>query len=340
MRTDEVPASTLRQMVWVFPDRESSRAVPKWQQTFWYAYQEVARELDLHWNSHPPEDVAVDGTDLADPRVYVAGERVTPADTLFVTSLYSLPYQMVDVFNQYVLHAVLEEAGFYLPAPPSLGAIANDKLATNLHLRDAPVPAVPTIRIGTGRDLGFRLYEPALRDLTFPAIVKPTGWGAGWGVCLAHNLPELRGLLSMAQGGETPVVIQPYLGPGTVDYRVYLVDGEPHSTITRTPQTGGYVGNVGSGGRLEYAPFPVELAGVIDYVAKRVPVPYLCVDFLYDGARFWLSEIEPDGAIASADPDSPAENERQRSLIRARFEAYRRGHARWLRHRLEEERHA
>lgn len=59
----------------------------------------------MSWTSHPPEDVAVDGLNLADLRVYVAGERVTPADTLFVTSLYSLPYQMVDVFSRYVLHA-------------------------------------------------------------------------------------------------------------------------------------------------------------------------------------------------------------------------------------------
>src|SRR5215831_8928512 len=98
--SEEPMDSTLRRMVWVFPDRESSRAVPRWQRAFWNAYEEVAAQLGLEWTSHPPEDVVVDGMTPGQAAVYVAGERVTPADTLFVTSLYSLPYQAMDVFNQ------------------------------------------------------------------------------------------------------------------------------------------------------------------------------------------------------------------------------------------------
>jgi hypothetical protein len=51
------------------------------------------------------------------PRVYVDGELTTPEDTLFSTALYSLPYQSVDVFNQYALYAVLEQIGFYFAIP-------------------------------------------------------------------------------------------------------------------------------------------------------------------------------------------------------------------------------
>ncbi|MFH9354844.1 hypothetical protein [Kitasatospora sp. NPDC017646] len=36
---------------------------------------------------------------------------MAPEDTLFITALYSLPYQSMDVFNQYALYAVLEQAG-------------------------------------------------------------------------------------------------------------------------------------------------------------------------------------------------------------------------------------
>jgi hypothetical protein len=71
-------------MVWVFPDRESTRAVPKWEKAFWFEYQEVAAELGLTWTSHPPDDIAVDCMGHGKPRVYVAGEEVTPEDTLFV----------------------------------------------------------------------------------------------------------------------------------------------------------------------------------------------------------------------------------------------------------------
>jgi glutathione synthase/RimK-type ligase-like ATP-grasp enzyme len=335
MRSDEGPTSTLRRMVWVFPDRESSRTVPMYEEDFWIPYQEVAEELGMSWTRHAPEDIAVDRL-AADVRVYVAGDVVTPADTLFVTSLYSLPYQAMDVFNQYAIFAVLEQCGFYLPAPPTLSPIVNDKLATILHLKDSPVPVVPTLRLGTGRDLNFRLNEPALQRVTFPAIVKPTGWCAGWGINLANSVEDLRGLLSLAQGGETCLAVQPYLGSGTVDLRVFLVDGKPHTVVKRSPAPGGYVGSLGRGGWAEYVPLPTELADALDYFAERVPIPFLCVDFLYDGERYWFSEIEPDGAIFCPDLESQVARKRQRSIIEARFRAYRRGHGQWLGHKPEE----
>jgi glutathione synthase/RimK-type ligase-like ATP-grasp enzyme len=317
-------------MVWVFPDRESQRGVRKWQQTFWWDYERVAAELGLRWSSHPPDDIAIDVMAPQRPRVFVAGEPVTPDDTLFITSLYSLPYQSQDVFNQYALYAVLEQLGFYLPAPPYLSAIVNDKLATLLHLSDSPIPPVPTVRIGTGRDLGFKFYEPVLERLTFPAIVKPTGWCSGWGICMAHSLEDLRGLLSLAQGGETTLVCQPYLGPNTADYRVYLVDGDPHVVLRRRPKAGAYVGNLGRGGVEDYVDLPDELAQALPYFSKKIQIPFLCVDFLFDGQRFWLSEIEPDGVICSPNRDSDADNQLTQDLVRARFQAYERGHALWL----------
>ncbi|MGE5829716.1 MAG: ATP-grasp domain-containing protein [Micromonosporaceae bacterium] len=333
--TDDV-ASSLRRMVWVFPDRESTRTVPKWQKAFWFAYQEEAERLGLSWTSHPPDDVAVDCLSRGRPRVYVAGEPVTPENTLFVTSLYSLPYQSMDVFNQYALYAVLEQSGFYLPAPPALSPVVNDKIATILYLKDSPIPAVPTVRIGTGRDLGHRFYEPVLEAMTFPAIVKPVGWCGGWGISMVHNLEDLHGLLSLAQGGETTVAVQPYLGPGTIDFRVFLIDGVPHTVARRTPPTGAYVANYGRGGGIEYIPVPAELTTTLEYVAERVPIPFLCVDFLFDGERYWLSEIEPDGAIVCPDLGNEAAVLRQRSIIQARFRAYQRGHAQWLGHEVKE----
>jgi glutathione synthase/RimK-type ligase-like ATP-grasp enzyme len=338
MLTDPDGTSSLRRMVWVFPDRESSRGVPYYHWSFWDPHVEVAQELGMSWDRHAPEDIAVDAMDR-EPRVYVAGEPVTPADTLFVTSLYSLPYQSMEVFNQYAIYAVLERCGFYLPHPPYLSAVANDKLATQLHLKDSPIPTIPTIRIGTGRDLPFRHYEPALRQVRFPAIVKPVGWCTGWGICLARDLEDLRGLLSLAQGGDTPLAIQPYLGPDTVDLRVFMVDGQTHTVGQRTPAPGGYVSNMGRGGTAEYVPLPAELEDAVDYCAETVPIPYLCVDFLYDGQRYWLSEIEPDGATFPDDA-MPSGQRRQRSIIEARYRAYQRGHARWLGGKPKEDSHA
>jgi glutathione synthase/RimK-type ligase-like ATP-grasp enzyme len=322
--------STLKRMIWVFPDRESRRGAAMWRKAFWNAYEQVAGEMGLEWISEPPEHIAFDSYDLYDPKVYVAGELVTPADTLFVTSLYSLPYQSMDVFNQYAVYSLLEQTGFYLPAPPYLSSIVNDKLATILYLKDCPAPPIPTIRIGTGRELGQKFYDPALAKLTYPAIVKPVGWCAGWGICLARDIEDLRGVLSLAQGGDTAMAVQPYLGDGTVDYRVFCVDGAPRLVQRRMPRPGGYVGNVGRGGLIDYAPMPAELEEPVAFVTKKVPIPYLTVDFLHDGERFWLSEIEPDGAVVCHDTNSEVAVRTQHGLIAERFAAYRRGHAAWL----------
>ncbi|MFF0558534.1 RimK family alpha-L-glutamate ligase [Streptomyces sp. NPDC004266] len=325
---DRPAAGPLRRMCWIFPDRESTRTAETWHAVFWDLYAEAAEDLGMSWTRHSPDAVTVDCTDPGRPRVYVEGEPVTPRDTLFITALYSLPYQQMDVFNQYALCTVLQQAGFYLPFPPETSLIGNDKLATLLHLGGSPVPPIPTVRIGTGRDVSRHLYEVALANMTYPAIVKPAGWCGGGGVNLARGREDIRGLASLAQGGDTTLVVQPYLGDGTVDHRVYVIDGVPHTVLKRTPQAGSAVANMSHGGTMEFTPVPEELAKATAYFAERLRIPFFCLDFLHDGQRFWFSELEPDGVIprVPGDPDGTV----QRDITRARFAAYRDAHARHL----------
>jgi glutathione synthase/RimK-type ligase-like ATP-grasp enzyme len=235
----------------------------------------------------------------------------------------------MDIFNQYSVYAVLEQLGFYLPFPPALSPIANDKSATMLFFADSPVPPIPTIRIGSGPDVSKHLYEVALGGLTYPAIVKPAGWCGGGGVNLAHSSEDVRGLVSLAQGGDTTMVAQPYLGDGTIDYRVYVIDGEPYAVMRRTPEPGSPVANASRGGDMAFPSVPRELAEATAYFAEKLPdVPFFCVDYLYDGERYWFSELEPDGVIAP-DWSDPART-LQRDITRARWQAYRDAHARFL----------
>jgi hypothetical protein len=326
--TSAVPG-TLRRMCWVFPDRESTRAKAMWHPFFWDHYAEVAQELGLSWTMHSPDAVTVDNLERGKARVYVDDELVTPEDTLFITALYSSPYQSMDIFNQYALYAVLEQLGFYLPFPPGLSPIANDKLATLLYFADSPVPGIPTIRIGTGRDVGKHGYEVALDNLIYPAIVKPAGWCGGGGVNVARNAEDLRGLATLAQGGDTTLVAQPYLGDGTIDYRVYVIDGVAHPhVLRRTPHPGSPVSNASRGGIMDFPRTPPELVEATAFFAAKLPIPFYCIDFLFDGERFWFSELEPDGVIAP-DFDDP-HRVIQRDITRARWTAYRDGHARFL----------
>jgi hypothetical protein len=88
------------------------------------------------------------------------------------------------------------------------------------------------------------------------------------------------------------------------------------------------VSNASRGGIMDFAPTPPELVEATAYFAKKLPIPFFCADFLFDGTRFWFSELEPDGVIAP-DFDDP-DRTLQRDMVRARFTAYRDGHARWL----------
>ncbi|GAA1266271.1 hypothetical protein GCM10009665_64140 [Kitasatospora nipponensis] len=319
---------TLRRVCLMYPDRGTGRQRSSERELVWRDYEEVGAELGLEVLLATPENVSVDGLSPQSPLVYLDGKSVTPADTLFVTELHALPYMLPDVVNQVALYTLLEQVGFHLPLPPRLSYLANDTMAALLHLADSPVPPVPTVRITTGREVGHRLHERAWADLPFPAIVKPASWGAGWGITRVGNLEDLRAVAGLAAGSETALVCQPYLGDDTSDYRVYVVEGRAHTVLRRSPRCSGYVANGGRGGRKEYVPIPEELAAAVPYFAAKFPVPYFCVDFLFDGSQFWLSQLEPDGAIACPDRDSPEAVRTHRTLLADRFRAYQRAHAR------------
>jgi len=78
-------------------------------------------------------------------------------------------------------------------------------------------------------------------------------------------------------------------------------------------------------GRQRYNQF--YLVNVDGGLPEKLPIPYFCADFLHDGDQFWLSEIEPDGAIICPDGSDPEVVRAQRQLIKDRFLAYRKVHA-------------
>jgi glutathione synthase/RimK-type ligase-like ATP-grasp enzyme len=330
LTTSPSPATRL---CWIYPDRGTAWQRDYEEQGVWGAYREIATTLGLRMSLHKPEEVAVDGTDPARPRVFLNGERVTPEDIIFVTAVYSLPHQVVDVANQVYLFTVLETLGFYLPIPPWLTYLGEDKLATVVHLAQSPVPPLPTVRVASGREAMTGHYDEAFANLDYPMIIKPANWGMGLGISVVHNVHDLRGVIGLAGGAETPLVAQPYIRDPR-ETRVYVVDGQAHTVLQGSKE--GYCLMVTKtvGGRHErgFTDLPAELDSTIAYLAGRLPTPYFSVDFISDGERFWLSEIEVDGAIGfSMDKEQDVV---ARSLVTARFEAYQRGHARWLADRV------
>ena len=306
---------------WIYPDRGTAAQRQGEAQAVWDPYRKIAADLGLELTLNPPEQVAVDASDPRDPVVLLDGERVTPADTIFVTSLYSLPHQTGDVCNQVFLFTILQRLGFHLPVPPALSYIGEDKLATVLHLADAPVPVLPTVRIGGGRDGMSGRDTAALSALPLPVIVKPAYWGMGLGVSVAHTMDDLTGVIGLAGGSDTAMVLQPYL-PGVRERRVYVVDGRPHTMLQGAKDGYCLTATKARGGHheREYAPVPEELHAAVAYAAERIPAPYFTLDFLFDGDRHWISEVELDGAVGfTGDPAHDAPGAR---VVHDRFAAY------------------
>jgi hypothetical protein len=318
-----------RRLSWIYPDRGTARIREAEEKAVWGPYRRIAADLGLELTLTKPEDVAVDASDPGKPLVYLEGEPVTPADTIFVTSLYSLPHQTQDVMNQLFLFTILDRLGFYLPIPPQLSYIGEDKAATVLHLAGSPVPLLPTVRVTGGREAMSGHDDTALASLSYPMIVKPAYWGMGLGVSVVHNIHDLRGVIGLAGGSNTAMVAQPYLS-GVYERRAYVVNGRTHTVLHG--QKDGYCLSVTKalGGRhvRGYGELPRELEDAVAYAASRLPTPYFCLDFLFDGERHLISEIELDGAVAFN--GIPEQDEVAESIVLSRFTAYVDGHAAWL----------
>jgi hypothetical protein len=296
MLSNKKETVSLTNVFWVYPERNTARQREFEERRVWAPYRKILESMGYRFGLVKPDDIHIDFNHET-PTCYVNDTRVTPNDTIFVTSMWTMPHQVVDTCNQLFLYSALESLGFFLPIPLKFANITVDKMTTYLHLRERPVRHLPTSRVAAGRDVFVKDYAIATANLKYPVLVKPSYWAMGIGVCIAHNPEELHGLMGLARGADTALVVQPYLS-GAADYRVYVVNGEPVLIMKRSPRKEALTANLATGGTAEYTKsLPSELRGAIEYIASRLPMPYMAMDFLHDGERFWFSEIEPDGAL-------------------------------------------
>jgi glutathione synthase/RimK-type ligase-like ATP-grasp enzyme len=323
----------VKRLFWVFPDRNTDAQQEQEFRRVWSVYAEILREDGIEFALVKPDDIHFDCTGDRSC-CFVQGEICSPADTIFVTVIWAMPHQVIDVCNQMFLYSTLEAFGFYLPIPPQIAYVSEDKLATYLHLSGCPARPIPSRRIAAGRDSYTKNYRWATSNIEYPVLVKPAHWSLGIGVCIAENAEHLHGLIGLARGAETPLIIQPFIDHA-IDNRVYVIDGKPKLLLKRTPAAGAMTANLASGGRAEWTDeIPDALVESINYIYQRMPIPFLAMDFLFDGERYWLSEIEPDGALVFDDEDAHL-RARQVAAARARFRAYCEGHRAFMKGRAE-----
>lgn len=325
-----------KQVFWLYPERDTASQLQVGESEYWGPYRAGAELAGMQFaGGFSPESVDIvlrsgakanGGTGCS--RVFVDGREVTPEQAIFVSDLYLYPYAMQDAWSQLSLSWVLRQLGFYLPIPPELSVLVNDKVAAILYAAELGIPVLSTSRLTTGRDWDRRNLEVLTEGLSFPMAVRPCHWCGGWGFNIARDMNDLSALVSLASGADTILMLQPLIDPGhLLDCRVVCIDGEPSMSLMRRPAPGTIVASVTRGASCWLEPVPAQLTEPSRQIASAVDVPYLCVDFLMDGERYWFSEMEPDGSIATADW---AEDQATVAILRDRFLAFDRGHERWL----------
>ncbi|NGY63125.1 hypothetical protein G7043_29825 [Lentzea sp. NEAU-D13] len=285
-------------MYWIRSERESKRPNPA-HAPINAMYDEIFRDLGMTVQPISAENIVVGRTDDG-PAVYVRGVRVRPDEAFFHTMLWTWPTDRFDIWQHLTVYAALEAAGYFVTVPTLHSVINNDKILTGLSEFASGLRRVPTVRVTTrGYDSeALRRCVVALTaaDIEYPVIVKPAHWGSGHGVFVAENETELNTVLKTAQAAEFTMVVQPWLGREVTDFRVFCIDGEPHSTLGRRPVGDAVAGNLGQGGAMSLGTVPQVLRDPARKVAKAMGMPYVCVDFLMAGDDdWWLSEVEIDG---------------------------------------------
>jgi RimK-like ATP-grasp domain len=309
----------MTRLYWFWPERARPQSVAA-DEHGWANYRRAAQAAGLQL-----ELIAVDDVDLladpAGPRAYVRGEPVDPRQAVFHNKLYTWPMFQPDVWRSLALFQGLAGAGYHTLVRPELNLISNDKAATLLQLRHVDTGWLPTLSLPTREFTRLRV-RLAEAGIGYPVVVKPAGWGSGKGVIRADSERELLMALRLAAAGELTMVVQPFLAPAgnLADIRVYCVDREPAGALRRTAGAGGTVANVTSGGTAELVRIPSDLQERAAAIAAYLDTPWLAVDFLSDGRRSYLSEVEIDAYVGPVTARLPGMD----AIMTARFQAYRR----------------
>jgi hypothetical protein len=304
-------------LYWLWPERDRADGYRYDEDLYWSGYRNAAASAGLEFEVVGVDDVAIDAAPDG-ARVFVRGAPISPEDAFFHAKLYTWPQFTGDVWRYLSTSVALEQAGFWTVVPLAYNVIGNDKLLSYLDVSGLVERWLPTVRVSTRAftSLGRLLDVSSIR---YPVAVKPASWGSGMGVVRADDLEQLDAVLRLASAAELTMVIQPWLESQTVsDVRVYCVDDEPIGALARRGEGALALANVARGSTIELVPVPESLAPVASALARRVDVPYVCLDFLTDGSTFWFSELEVDGAMSARTLriDGAAE------ILRARFAAY------------------
>lgn len=288
--TEAQPA--LDHMIWLRPERNTAVNEHYLQEGLFDRTRARGREVGLDVVIAPVDSMHIVDTEQS-TEVYLNRSAVDPLQTFFHTKLMTFPEYQGDIWRHLAFTANLEEAGFFTTVSSTQNILVNDKTLLARRARQLGIPILPSVRLDTQHFFG--LFDKTI-DLEFPFVVKPTSWGGGHGVMLVHDTADLLAVLQVAGGGDTTMLLQPWLGEGTSDLRLYLSGRSVVQAWARRPSKPGVtVSNYVQGGLYEQVEPPPQVCNAAQTMAETIGAHYCCVDFLQNGDEWYFSEAELDG---------------------------------------------
>ncbi|MDD6799597.1 MAG: ATP-grasp domain-containing protein [Firmicutes bacterium] len=156
--------------------------------------------------------------------------------------------------------------------------ICNDKWKTYQMCREMSIPVIETKLINDGK---------IPEGTKYPCVLKSLGGHGGSEVFSADDEEEAAGILMNMKSA----VVQRMCDSPGCDVRLYMLGGKVFAAVLRRSEAG-FRSNFSLGGKAELFRPEAEQIEIAVSVAERLKSDYIGVDFIVDGGRWTLNEVE------------------------------------------------
>jgi glutathione synthase/RimK-type ligase-like ATP-grasp enzyme len=164
-----------------------------------------------------------------------------------------------------------------------------DKLALLQHASNLGIAVPKTIAVPAGRYARRAVVEVTSELGEGPYIVKPREMGGGFGVLRVDTADQLNATLDIVSQTGVGYIVQPFI-PHIGDMRVFVVDGEVVTSLTRRPKPDGYLANFSQGGTIEVNADHLQVAEQCVRIATSLNAEFIGVDWLMTDSGPMLNE--------------------------------------------------
>lgn len=189
----------------------------------------------------------------------------------------------------------LEEKGIRVFNNSKITEICNDKWATYKYAKDLKLPIMETELSRNNKKgeipdnfIDNNSINQDDKKIAYPRVIKSLSGHGGSEVFLVKDAEE-ESIVAAKLGKE--YIVQKLADAKGRDIRVYVIGDEIVVAMCRSAR-GGFKSNFSLGGKAEIYSLNEEEEAIVRTIAGNFKSDYIGIDFIYDGDRLVLNEIE------------------------------------------------